>query len=41
VIQAMQDGRNAAKAIHLALTEKREAEAGKPPDGTLALEGKQ
>jgi glutamate synthase (NADPH/NADH) small chain len=40
VIQAMQDGRNAAKAIHLALTEKREAEAGASADGTLALEGK-
>jgi hypothetical protein len=36
----MQDGRNAAKAIHLALTEKREAEAGASADGTLALEGK-
>ena len=40
VIQAMQDGRNAAKAIHLALSEKREREAGKSPDETLALEGK-
>jgi glutamate synthase (NADPH/NADH) small chain len=41
VIQAMQDGRNAAKAIHRALTEKHASEAGGSPDNTLALEGKQ
>jgi glutamate synthase (NADPH/NADH) small chain len=40
VIQAMQDGRNAAKAIHKALSEKDEKEADET-EGDLALEGKQ
>ncbi|MBP1777474.1 MAG: sulfide dehydrogenase (flavoprotein) subunit SudA, partial [candidate division NC10 bacterium] len=40
VIQAMQDGRNAAKAIHAALSQKREAVPSGSSDDALAVEEK-